>query len=164
MHWATAFPPGAPPPSSVPSPRPSRSLSSIRRSSSHGIISALRCCVEETGVDRHRQPSSNAHCLSTAGMDLGYRLAGCTVLARTRGLDACQRGFSRRRGARDKRVRGRCEPLRADNLTLSPRQGVVQIRDDNGTLVALGAQSRMLQPDERLVTSLTGYRPPPFAT
>jgi hypothetical protein len=46
---------------------------------------------------------------------------------------------------------GAGESLRADDLILSPRQGVVQIQDDNGTLVALGAQSRvMLQADERI--------------
>ena len=46
---------------------------------------------------------------------------------------------------------GAGESLRADDLVLSPRQGVVQIQDDNGTLVALGAQSRlMLQSDERI--------------
>jgi hypothetical protein len=43
---------------------------------------------------------------------------------------------------------GAGESLRADDLILSPRQGVVQIQDDDGTLVALGAQSRvMLQAD-----------------
>lgn len=46
---------------------------------------------------------------------------------------------------------GAGESLRADDLILSPRQGVVQIQDDSGTLVALGAQSRvMLQADERI--------------
>jgi hypothetical protein len=46
---------------------------------------------------------------------------------------------------------GAGESLRADDVILSPRQGVVQIQDDNGTLVALGAQSRlMLQSDERI--------------
>ncbi|MFM0363471.1 hypothetical protein [Paraburkholderia sediminicola] len=46
---------------------------------------------------------------------------------------------------------GTGESLRTDDLVLSPRQGVVQIQDDNGTLVALGAQSRvMLQADERI--------------
>jgi hypothetical protein len=46
---------------------------------------------------------------------------------------------------------GTGEPLHADDLILSPRQGVMQIQDDNGTLVALGAQSRvMLQVDERI--------------
>ncbi|RKE36300.1 hypothetical protein B0G76_2465 [Paraburkholderia sp. BL23I1N1] len=46
---------------------------------------------------------------------------------------------------------GAGESLRADDLILSPRQGVVQIQDDNSTLVALGAQSRvMLQADGRI--------------
>lgn len=41
--------------------------------------------------------------------------------------------------------------LRADDLILSPQQGVVQIQDDNGALVALGAQSRvMLLASERI--------------
>jgi hypothetical protein len=43
---------------------------------------------------------------------------------------------------------GAGESLRADDLIQSSRQGVVQIQDDDGTLVALGAQSRvMLQAD-----------------
>jgi hypothetical protein len=52
---------------------------------------------------------------------------------------------------------GAGEPLRADDLIQSPRQGIVQIQDDDGTLVALGAQSRVMLQADTHVALLRGW-------
>jgi hypothetical protein len=49
------------------------------------------------------------------------------------------------------------ESLHADDLILSPRQGVVQMQDDDGTLVALGAQSRLMLQAEPRIALLHGW-------
>jgi hypothetical protein len=52
---------------------------------------------------------------------------------------------------------GAGESLRADDLIQSPRQGIVQIQDDDGTLVALGAESRVMLQADAHVALLRGW-------
>jgi hypothetical protein len=52
---------------------------------------------------------------------------------------------------------GAGESLRADDLVLSSQQGVTQIQDDDGTLVALGAQSRVMLQADGHIALLRGW-------
>jgi hypothetical protein len=52
---------------------------------------------------------------------------------------------------------GAGESLRADDLILSSQQGVMQMQDDDGTLVALGAQSRVMLQADGHIALLRGW-------
>jgi hypothetical protein len=52
---------------------------------------------------------------------------------------------------------GAGESLRADDLILSSQQGLMQMQDDDGTLVALGAQSRVMLQADGHIALLRGW-------
>jgi hypothetical protein len=52
---------------------------------------------------------------------------------------------------------GAGESLRADDLILSSQQGLMQMQDDDGTLVALGAQSRVMLQVDGHIALLRGW-------